>query len=109
VNWLLAGVLLAVFVAILVAAGASRRLLLVSVEAGRVVRVRGRAPIELLTDIEDVLARARATGRLLVRLAGGRAEVRPDGFDAVTVQRLRNVVGRFPVARLRTAPRVARG
>lgn len=94
---------------VFVGVDASRRLLEVRVESGRVVKLRGRAPGDLVHDVEDVLTRSRATGTVVVRIEGNRAAVRVEGqIDEGTKQRLRNVVGRFPTARLRTARRVKR-
>lgn len=102
------GVVLILAVLALLALAVRRALELLVVEArdGRVIGARGRAPGELLREIEDVVARGRATGRIVVRLEGGRAAVRASGLDDATTQRLRNVVGRFPTARLKTAPRL---
>jgi hypothetical protein len=111
VSWLVALGLVGFVVFVLVSAEATRRILLVQVDKGRIVSASGRAPAELFTDVEDVLARSSASGRLLLRLEGGRVVVHAWGAmarDEATMQRLRNVVGRFPVARLRTARRVKR-
>ena len=44
---------------------------------------------------------------MLGRLEQGRVAVRADGgLGDGTMQRLRNVVGRFPAARIKSAPRV---
>ena len=96
--------------ALFVAAEATRRLLVLDVSEGQIVRMRGRGPAELVSDLEDVVGRARGSGRVMLRLEGGRVVVRADGtFTEGTKQQMRNVVGRFPVARLRTARRVTRG
>jgi len=107
-SWAVAGVVL-VFVAIALAVRANRRLLVVRVEEGRIASARGRAPGELLHDFSDVFRRAGVSCRvaLVVRDGGVVVDASGPGADAVT-QQLRNVVGRFPVQRLRTAPRVAR-
>ena len=76
------------------------------VERGEVLRASGRASGELLRELEDVLARAGATGRVLLRIEGGKVAVRTFGLDEGTTQRIRNVVGRFPTARLKQAPRL---
>jgi len=102
--------LLAFVYAVIAAVDASRRLLDIHVEKGRILRLEGRAPGDLVHDVEDVVARASATGRIVVQLEGNRAVVRVSGeFDEGTTQRLRNVVGRFPTARLKSARRVKRG
>jgi len=97
------------FLGLFVAVERTRRILVVEVDRGRIERLSGRAPADLASDIEDVLRAGRATGRVLLRLEGGRVVVHArGGIDENTKQRLRNVVGRFPVARLRTARRVRR-
>ena len=73
---------------------------------GRVIALRGRAPGELLRDLQDIFERSRATGQLELRLDSGGVAVTMRDFDAATQQQIRNVVGRFPAARLKTAPRV---
>jgi len=111
VAWLVALGVAAFVVFVLVSAEASRRILHVEVEAGRIVSLSGKAPADLVADVEDVLARRKASGRVLLRLEGGRVAVLGQGRlsqDEATMQRLRNVVGRFPVARLKTARRVKR-
>ena len=80
--------------------------LVVDLEAGKIVRKRGRATAELLREIDDVASRAGATGRLVLRLEGGQVAVRTTGLTDATTQRLRNFVGRFPKARLVQAPRL---
>ncbi len=108
--WLAALGLVLFVLVVIVSVERTRRLFVVEARGGRIVRLSGRAPAELSSDIEDVLSRARATGTVVLRLEGGRVVVRAErGIDETTAQRLRNVVGRFPVARLRTARRVRRG
>lgn len=97
------------FVVVLFLARQTRVLLVIEVSAGRILRLSGRAPAELCSDLEDVLSRSMATGKVVLFLEGGRATVRATGsMDEATKQRLRNVVGRFPVARLKSARRVER-
>jgi hypothetical protein len=103
VVWVALGI---AFLTIGVAIARALRLLELVVERGRVVSARGRAPAELLREMVDVLERARATGRVTLAIEGGEVAVRALGMDEATTQRLRNVVGRFPAARLKSAPRV---
>jgi hypothetical protein len=108
-TWVAVIGLLAFLYAVIAAVDASRRLLEIHVESGRVTKLEGRAPGELVNDVEDVLLRSRASGTVIVQLEGSRAAVRVEGqIDEGTTQRLRNVVGRFPLQRLRTSPRVKR-
>ncbi len=88
---------------------ASRRLLEIHVDHGRVVKLEGRGPAEFVADFKDVLARNCASGTIIVRLEAGRAVVHVSGaIDENTAQQLRNVVGRFPTARLKAGRRVRR-
>lgn len=96
----------ALLLALALAARHAATVLVVRVEAGRIIELRGRAPGELLHDLEDIFARSKATGRLALRLEDrGVAPLMRD-FDPATEQQIRNVVGRFPPARLKTAPHV---
>ena len=102
----LLGVVLFV-VGTLLGARASRRLLVLHVKNGLIYRAKGRAPAELLHDIEDITERAGAQGKIEILVENGSAAVRTSaGWDAGVVQRLRNAVGRFPIAKLRAAPTV---
>jgi len=92
--------------ALVLAARRATTLLDLTAEDGRVVKRRGRATAELMNEISDVLEGARATGRVRLRLEDGGVVVDSPDMDAGTRQRLRNVVARFPTARLKTAPRL---
>lgn len=102
------GVLFAALLLALLAIAARRAttVLVIEVSGGRVVRAAGRASGEMLRDLGDALAMGRATGRVELHLASGGVDIRIVGLDAGASQRVRNVVGRFPAARLKTAPRV---
>ncbi len=108
-TWIgIAGLLAFVYV-VIAAVDASRRVLEVHVQQGVVKKLEGRAPMALVHDVEDVLSRARASGRVVVQFEGGRAVVHvSDEIGEGPAQQLRNVVGRFPAARLRAAQRVKR-
>ena len=89
------------------AARASRRLLVLRIARGRIVSARGRAPGDLLHDVEDITERAGAEGTIALVIENGQVVVHARGkMDEAVIQRLRNVVGRFTLARLRGAPRV---
>ncbi len=90
------------FCAFALVARASRRLLVVDLRDGAVVRARGRAPPGVVGEIEDIARRAQANGRFVVIIEGDSAALRADpSIGEATAQRLRNVVGRFPLARWR--------
>jgi Protein of unknown function (DUF3634) len=108
-TWIAVIGLVAFVYGVIVAVDASRRVLEIQVERGRILKLEGKAPGELVNDVADVLERSQVTGRILVQFEGDRAAVRASGeVDEGTVQRLRNVVGRFPTARLRAGHRVKR-
>jgi len=98
----------ALLLALFVAARRATTILALRVEDGRVVERRGRAPGELLRDLDDIFARAGATGHLALRMEDRGVVVCSDDLDATVQQQIRNVVGRFPPARLKTAPAVRR-
>jgi hypothetical protein len=77
----------------------------VSVRQGRMLVVRGRVPVALLHDIEDVVRRARVQ-RATIRAVSTQSHARlvTSGLDEGTAQRLRNVFGHHPIQKLRAAP-----
>lgn len=81
----------------------------VRADAGRVVRARGRMPAELLRELSDVLGRANATGRVRGRLASGEVRIEVSGGIGPDLeQRIRNVTGRFPAARIKTGAKIGK-
>lgn len=89
--------------ALYVAADRARTLVVCAVDGGRVRIVRGRISAEALSEIADVVSRARLrSGRVVVRKEDGAVMVRVRGIDDKNaVQQLRNAIGRFSLARLR--------
>lgn len=81
----------------------------VSVRAGRCLVVRGRVPVGLRQDIEEVVRRA-GVERAEIRAVreSGALRLTAAGVDGRVEQRLRNVVGAYGHDRIRRAPR-ARG
>lgn len=76
-------------------------------ERGAIRRARGRMPPEMMHDVRDVLARAKASGTVTARIEDQRVVLRVGGdIDEATAQRLRNVAGRFPTARIRQSKRI---
>ena len=86
------------------------RLFVIRIEGGRIVRLKGRLPRRLLSDIADVAERQRCRDLWIVcRIEGGQAQVEVLGDRSGELgQILRNLVGEYPAARLRQAPRVGR-
>jgi hypothetical protein len=82
----------------------------------RVAVVRGRIPPRLLTDISDILRRPRGQSAtdvtdvtdvtLKIVVEDGRPRVYADGeLSDAQRQQLRNVVGMWPLAKMRNAPK----
>jgi hypothetical protein len=105
-SWVGLVVAAALLLALVIAARRAATVLALRVEDGRVIERRGRAPGEMLRDLEDVFERSKATGTIELRLDDGGVAVHARDLDAGTEQQVRNVVGRFPAARLKSAPRV---
>jgi hypothetical protein len=98
-------VLLVLVVAALLYFARSNELFQIVVRDGKQRVLRGHAPAALLADFGDVL---RGVKRAEIRAlkAGGRAELRYRGdIDEVVAQRLRNVLGMYPLARLKLGRR----
>jgi hypothetical protein len=105
-SWIAIGLLLALLALIGWRIAAERVVFALRVDAGRLVSVKGRIPQGLLTDLQDVLAGSRASGRVLGVRSAERARVELRGsFPPELGQRLRNVVGRSPLAKILNAPR----
>lgn len=84
----------------------ARILFVVDVREGRVVSARGRLAPTMLHDLEDVFRATRATGRVTAYVSRGALAIDADGgLTENAAQRVRNVVGVVPLARLRTAPK----
>lgn len=76
----------------------------VSVRDGRVLLVRGRIPPPVLHGFADVVKRQGIVRGTIRGVAGtAHARLAISGMDEGTAQRLRNVFGHHPVARLRGA------
>jgi hypothetical protein len=77
-----------------------------TVQGGRIVQLRGRAPKRLVRDFNDVLGqRPVASATLRVCSEGERAVLRATGdLNDGEMQRLRNVLGTFPTAKIRSEP-----
>jgi hypothetical protein len=97
----------ALVVLLLVATARANELFVLRVSRGRVEVVRGGVPPRLLADLRDVLRRdAGADGVVRVTTDAGRARVDAKGKLAPELlQRLRNVVGTWDVAKIRAGRR----
>ncbi len=82
-------------------------LFVLRVEQGHMVAVKGRMPRRLLNDIGDVIRQERCLDlRIVCRIEDGAAQLHVygdtnPGFE----QLLRNLVGEYPLPRLKQAPR----
>lgn len=80
-------------------------LFVLSVRDGKVLLIRGRIPVALQHDIEDVLQRARVQHATIRAVrSSGHARLVMSGLDEGTQQRLRNTFGVHPIQKLRSAP-----
>lgn len=80
----------------------ANRLFLLQVAEGKVTFRRGRIPPSLLRELADVFEGTRVRGTLACVRDGDAPRLVPKGeFDAGTLQQARNVVGRYPLARIR--------
>lgn len=76
---------------------------MLDVRNGRVSTARGKPPARLVQDFEDVVRKpAVKHATLYVNVDGTRARLTARGtIDEGRLQRLRNVLGLYPLARLR--------
>jgi hypothetical protein len=92
--------------ALLVSAYRARELCVLSVRAGRMQVIRGGLPAGALEALGDVMARGRVErATISVLRDGARARVSAKGLDEYSLQRARNVIGTYPLARLLAAPK----
>lgn len=77
-----------------------------SVHNGKVLHVRGHAPKRLVHDIGEVVSvRPVSSARIRVVSRSGTAAVEASGdLSEHELQRIRNVVGTWPLAMIRSAP-----
>lgn len=100
-------ILLAIGVVVLLFGLSLRRaneLFCVKVRNGRPRLARGKAPPRLMSDLEDVLTRARVKeAEVRVVVENRRPRVLSSGVTSGTEQQLRNVVGTWQLAQIRAA------
>ena len=82
------------------------RLFTLEIRAGRIETVRGNVPARLLAELGDVVGRARLEhARWVVVPRDGRPTLKSSvPLGAGLEQQLRNVLGQFTVAQIRSAP-----
>jgi hypothetical protein len=99
---ILSSILLLSIVLLAFAAQRANELFVVSVDAERIEHRRGRIPGRLLEEIRDLLRRDRSHGVIKVISREGRPYLSVRGsFSNDVVQQLRNVVGLYPLAKIR--------
>ncbi len=77
-------------------------LFVLRVERGRCRFVRGRIPPSLLRELEDVLRMNQSSGQLkAVQERGAAVWVAKGDFSDGTLQQLRNVLGTYPLAKIK--------
>ena len=94
--------------AVVLAARRALTLFVIEIKTGQVVRASGRIPPSLLNDFLAVCPR-RLNARLVIRcrIEQGRARLITQGpLAADTIQQLRNLLGLWPLVRLKAAPRI---
>ena len=80
-------------------------LFFLSVRDGKTLLIRGRLPLALQHDIEDVLRRGRVQDATIRAVrSSGHARLVMSGIDEGTQQRLRNTFGVHPIQKLSSAP-----
>ncbi len=106
----LAGLLLASALVVTVTLAARRALVIfeIHVSDGKLTRARGRIPQALLSDFLVVCPRGHDSKLTIVcRVEQGRARLITSGpLDEDTLQRMRNLLGLWPLARLKGSPRI---
>lgn len=102
--WIFWGMLALAAVPLWVAIQRGTELFVVQITGGRCHLLRGRLPPALWSELVDVIERGKVSqGKVVCFLSGGSPAVRYQGRNAeVVTQQLRNVVGRFPLIRIRT-------
>lgn len=103
------GLLLLVLAAIplAIAIFRSNELFVLRVRRGKVELVRGRLPPALLADLQDVFERTTSDAEVRVVSEQQRPRAIVRGAKEPIAQHVRNVVGRFRVAQIRSGLRVA--
>ncbi len=102
----LLGLAAAVVLFLVIGARNANRLLIATVRNGRLVRFKGHAPKKFVRDLEDVLSlRPVSSAQLRIVVLNKVPTVQVDGdIEQGELQRLRNVMGTWQVAKIRSAP-----
>ncbi len=105
-NAVLLGLAVVLVIGLLLAARNATVLFVVRIRAGKIVHVRGRVPQGLLSDLADVVKERPVSDAVIrARVEGGLVAVYDKGdLSPQERQRLRNVVGCWPLAKIRSSP-----
>lgn len=91
--------------ALIWAAHRARAICVLSVRRGRVLVLRGNLPSSLLDALAEVVDRqGTVRGTVSILRDGERARIEASGLDEYALQRARNVLGTYPLARLLAGP-----
>jgi hypothetical protein len=94
-------VLLLGLLALLLFASRAREVCVLSVRRGRLMVMRGALPPAVFEALADVVERsAVARGTIQILRDGERGRVQASGLDSHAEQRVRNVIGTYPLVRL---------
>jgi hypothetical protein len=84
----------------------SNQVFVLRVNAGQLKFIRGRIPQQLFDQIADLVRGTTTRGDLIVVTDNGRARLTAKGpFDPGLLQQARNVVGLYPLAKIRAGGR----
>jgi hypothetical protein len=102
IGWLLLVALALALLPLIISVQRATELFVVKVRDGKAFIFRGRIPQSLLDEIDDVVRSPKvATAELRVVRRSGKPELSARGeLRAEQLQRLRNVLGRYPVQRI---------
>jgi hypothetical protein len=103
---ILVAVLALLCLPVFVAIWRSNQLFVLRVRGGRTTFERGRMPQSLFDELDSLLRPSAADGTLIALKEDGKVRLSANGrFDPGLVQQLRNVVGLYPLARIRAGGR----
>ena len=96
--------LLGVLILIAWAIARDREIFRMRVRDGRTLNVRGRIPQSLLLDMQSILEKTKSSGTIVALPEGDGVRLMLKGeFEPFVAQRLRNIVGTFPKAKIKNA------
>lgn len=107
-GWLMIVLLLLLLLPLAVAVRRSTELFVLRASGGRTRPLRGRLPARLLEELSDVIQRNGSSGELRVSFERGEPVAQMKGdFSSAARQQVRNVLGQYPLAKIRAGAPVA--